>query len=314
MGAVADKPMRWLLAVLLGLLLAGLASGARAALSVSLVLSEPGGIYLQAADALRAELASTLGPAGGGYRLQQRLADEAATERPDLIVAIGVRALRQVLRGAGDTPVLALLVPRLAYVSLLRESGQAQRASTALFLEQPYARQLRLPRVAVPGVRRVGVILGPATAALAGPLEAAAEQVTLEIRRIDGPDGLFPALDELAGRVDVLLLVPDAAVVGRATLPSLLLQTYRRRLPVIGYSEALAQAGALLSLYATPVQMGAEAGRLIRDLPAGPIRLPAPHYPSQFSLRINHSVARSLGIDLPDEASLRAMTAGEGTP
>lgn len=305
-------PARAWLAMLVGLLLACLAGGAVAGLTVGMVLSAPGGIHQQAADALRAELLA----ADAGHRPRQIMADELANlngDTPDLIVAIGVGALRQVLRGPGDTPVLALLVPRQTFASLMRETGPSRRTVSALYLEQSYARQLRLLRQALPGARRVGVLLGPASATQADPLEAAAHgQVEVDFRRIDAAGDLFPALDELAGKVDALLLLPDAAVVGRATLPSLLLQTYRRRLPVMGYSEALSQAGALLSLYATPAQMGAEAGQLIRDLPPGPVRLPPPRHPRDFSLRVNDSVARSLGLPLPGEPQLRAMVKGDG--
>jgi ABC-type uncharacterized transport system substrate-binding protein len=298
-----------LIALCLALATWWLAGSARAQPTVAVVLSEPGGIHLAAAEALTAELA------GRSTHWEARLyqASEPVSEPVDLIVAIGVRALRQLLRAPGDTPVLALLVPRSTYASLLREAGPSRRPVSAIYLEQSYTRQLRLLRQALPGSRRVGVLLGPASAAEAEALQSATHgPQQLEIRHIDGAGDLFPALDELAGKVDALLLLPDAAVVGRATLPSLLLQTYRRRLPVMGYSEALSQAGALLSLYTTPAQIGAEAGQLIRDLPPGPARLPAPRYPRGFSLRVNDSVARSLGINLPGIASLRAMVMGDG--
>lgn len=306
-------PARAWLTWLVGLLLACLAGAATAGLTVGMVLSAPGGIHQHTADALRAELLAD----AAGHRPRQIMVDDLASlngDTPDLLVAIGVGALRQVLRGPGDTPVLALLVPRQTFTSLVREAGPSRRPVSALYLEQSYARQLRLLRQALPGARRVGVLVGPASAAQVEPLEAAAPgQLELDIRRVDGAGDLFPTLDELAGKVDALLLLPDATVVGRATLPSLLLQTYRRRLPVLGYSEALVQAGALLSLYATPAQVGAEAGQLIRDLPSGPVRLPPPRYPREFSLRVNDSVARSLGLPLPGEQRLRAMLKGDGS-
>lgn len=310
----ARAGMRWLGALAL-CALAGASVGARASMWVSLVLSEPSSVHLQAAEALRGDLLQNATLVRGGVRVTQRMADEPAKEQPDLVVAIGVRAFGKVLAGAGDTPILALLVPRLSYAGALRQAGPNRHPTSALYLDQSYARQLRLAKNALPDIRRVGVILGPATAPLADVLEAAASGIVdLEIRHIEGPDGLFPVLDELTGRVDALLLVPDAAVVGRGTLPSLLLHTYRRRLPVIGYSESLTQAGALLSLYATPAQMGVEAARLIRDLAPPPIRFSAPSHPLQFSLSVNGGVARSLGIELPEEARLRAMASGEVGP
>lgn len=282
-----------------------------ASMDVTLLLSEPGGIHQQAADALRSELAG--GPQN--YQVRQLDVDEGQIGQADLMVAIGVKALRAALAMPGDTPVLALLVPRLTYTNLVRDTGPHRRSVTALYLEQPYARQMRLARVALPGARRLGVILGPTTHALEDSLEAAQiDPLRLDARRIEGPDDLFPALDDLAAKVDALMLVPDASVVGRTTLPSLLLHTYRRRLPVLGYSEALAQAGALLALYATPGQLGTEAARMIREAGPLPLRLPKPRFPRSFSLRINDSVARSLSIRLPPLRDLETALLAETAP
>ena len=52
-------------------------------------------------------------------------------------------------------------------------------------------------------------------------------------------------------------------------------------------------------------QQGAEGAEIARRLLAHEGGLPAPQYPRYFSVRVNASVARSLGLHLPDEHELQ---------
>ena len=85
--------------------------------------------------------------------------------------------------------------------------------------------------------------------------------------------------------------------------------SYRSQIPVLGYSESLSKGGALISLYSSASQQGREGAEIARRVLAGETALPAPRYPRQFTVRINPSVARSLGLQLPDEPSLTAALA-----
>jgi putative ABC transport system substrate-binding protein len=108
--------------------------------------------------------------------------------------------------------------------------------------------------------------------------------------------------------VDVLWLLPEPLVVSRNNLQSLFLQTYRQRCPVLAYSSRLVEAGALLGLYATPEQLGREAGQWLKSLlPAESRKPPPPRYPVSFSVAVNPSVARSLNLNVPpaDELTRR---------
>ena len=284
--------------------------------AITLLLSEPGGIYQEAAQALRQELEQS----GEGWQVrQQTVTERGGAGREDLVVALGVKALGAALAEPGATPVLALVVPRLAYEKLLADStGSARRRSiSALYLDQSLSRQFQLLRLALPNVQRVAVLLGPASGSLADDLVEAARTARLELnlRQVAATEEIFPALDELSDPAQVLLLLPDATVVNRSTLQTLLLQTYRKRLPVLGYSAALSTAGAVLGLYATPAQLGREAAQLIRGAAKGrELRLPVPRHADAFSLSINHNVARSLGLTLPGEAELSASLSAWSRP
>lgn len=233
-----------------------------------------------------------------------RVADSVAAPRftgdVRLVVPVGVRALRAVMSAEASTPVLAALVPHSAFD---RIAGAADsRRVSAVFLDQPLARQLALIRVALPDRARVGVLLGPESRFALPSLRRMAERFDQSIAsaEVDSERAIADALESVLGRADVLLALPDPLIHNAATLQSLLLASYRQRVPVIGFSPAYTRAGALLSVHSSPLQLSEQ----VAELAAGAIaagRLPAPQYPRDYQVSVNRQVARSLSIDLPDE-------------
>ncbi len=110
---------------------------------------------------------------------------------------------------------------------------------------------------------------------------------------------------------DVFLALPDARVVNADTAQNLLLTSFRLRAPVVAWSAGYVRAGALAAVYTTPAQAGAQAAELARALLRG-AAVPAPQYPRTYSIAINRQVARSLGLEIDDEAQIRErMQRGE---
>lgn len=268
-----------------------------AAPTIQVVLSEPSGIYQAAAESLTRELKRH----SGDWKITTLTLDRYASQAGDLTIAVGTKALEAALAQPGR-PVLSLLVPKLTYERLA--SGKAQ--VSALYLDQPLPRQLQLLGLALPGLKRVGVPLGPISQEQQSTLQSAAKAAGIlvgsaQIRR--GQD-LHAALAALAEESQAFVLLPDPVVVQRSTLQNLFLHTYRLKKPVLAYSAPLAQSGALLALYATPEQLGEEAAAWVRESWGSEFRLGAPRHPRRFTVAVNRTVARSLEIDLPGEAAL----------
>lgn len=270
-----------------------------AATTVTLLLSDTGGIYQEAAQALQTDLEQA-----GMHVTQQSLLQRTDRRSEDWVVALGVAALQQVMAERDTTPVLSILVPRVRY---LRITAGKTRAVTALYLDQPLERMAALQHSALPNSRRTGVLLGATTKTLLAEADAAATSQRLDIRYrvIDSPGAVFPALTDLSEDIDVLWLLPDPLIVNRNNLQSLFLQTYRHRLPIVAYSAALVQAGAMLGLYATPTQLGHEGAQWLKSMIPTGGRPPPPRYPASFVIAINPTVARSLNVSLP---SLEVLT------
>ena len=112
-------------------------------------------------------------------------------------------------------------------------------------------------------------------------------------------------LDAMLGSIDVFLAVPDPVVFNRYSVKSILLSTYHKSIPVIGFSSALVTAGGLIAVHSTPAQIAHQAADLMRELLAsGNWTLPPSQYPRLFSVVENQQVARSLGIQLPAATQL----------
>jgi len=123
---------------------------------------------------------------------------------------------------------------------------------------------------------------------------------------------VYGALQSLLPESDVLLAIPDPVAVNASTIYGLLLTSYRAQVPVVGFSEGLVKAGALLGLFSTASQQGKQGAEIATRILAGDGGLPAPQYPKYFTVRANYSVARSLGLRLEEEAALAATLAPRG--
>ena len=238
--------------------------------------------------------------------------DAAALESSELVVTIGLAAAQAVVAredGLGaPPPTLSLLIPRQAYerLAVTGETGGERRRS-AVFIDQPISRQLDLLRAAVPERTRIGVILGPSSRELEGELSRLARKrsLILNVAAVEETSDVYAALRSVIPRSDLLLLLPDPVATSVDTVHGLLLTSYRAQVPVIGFSEGLAKAGALLSLFSTASQQGRQGAEIARRVLNGEGGLPAPGYPKHFTVRVNASVARSLGLELPSEQTLR---------
>ncbi|MES2366399.1 MAG: ABC transporter substrate binding protein [Pseudomonadota bacterium] len=275
------------------------------AAGVLVLMSETSAPYQEVADTLRAKLQQE--------RPAVRVTVEPALERAEtamssdtrLLVSIGLRATRAVLALNSRVPVLAVLVPKDSFDALVLSANEVRRPISAIYLDQPYARQLAMIRLAFPERRRVGVLLREQNRLKFDALSASAKlqkmQVTGEL--ISNTDEIVPSLEHLLASSDLLLVLPDALLYNKNDIQGVLLTSYHYHVPLIGYSEALVRAGAIMALYSKPQQIGYQAAEVAsRSLDGG---LPAPQYPKYFTVSINQQVARSLNISVPDEAVLQ---------
>lgn len=276
---------------------------------VTVLLSEDSGVYAEFVTQLRA----TLGPAGSA-RAPLRVVtlgtarddDFTRANQGQLLVAVGTPAMNAVARKLPTVPVLNVLVSRSSFRSLARLGvrPQVSRHFSAIFFDQPWARQFALIRFAIPG-RRVGILLGKESAELSVALQAAARdaQMTATIELVDDEADLLPALKRLLSTTDALLAVPDSTIYNRSNIAPILLTSYRAKVPLFGFSASYVKAGALAAVYSSPAQIARQVADIILNGRANG-GLPTPQSPRYFSVSVNPQVRLSLELTMDDEALL----------
>jgi putative ABC transport system substrate-binding protein len=281
-------------------LVALVAMPAHSADAVTIMLSEAGGAYSEVAMALRAEL-----PAGILIRETHDTLAPDPSAKSQLIIAIGTTSCNTAARSAG-VPLLCTLIPKTAFERITGDPANRNRTITAVFLDQPPSRQMALIRLMLPKAKIVAMLVGPESAPSETVFTAAAKRYGLgtAVAQATTPDDLYPALQQLLdGGSNVLLAMPDSRVFNAGTVQNILRASIRARVPLFAFSPAYVRAGALAAVYSTPQQAGRQTGQLARELLGGR-SLPAPSYPSEFTVTVNPHVARSLGIDAPDDETL----------
>lgn len=281
------------------LLIFALLPDARAT-GLTLLLSDSGGPY--------AEFSGSLGEALADTSWKITASGKADAIEPDprseLIVAVGGDAFRRALARGGNTPVIATLLQRQTYEKILGEAGRNHPRTTAIFLDQPAARQAAFIRHLLPGQRRVGLLQrsdSRQTVQMYAQVLTAAG-FTVDTEDTTNDSDLLPAVNALLPRINLLLAQPDPAIYKRDNIKAILVSSYRHQKPVIAFSPTFVNAGALAALYASPAQIGRQTGELIL---AHGSNLPAARDPAQFAIAINRNVAQAFNLDLPDEATLR---------
>jgi ABC-type uncharacterized transport system substrate-binding protein len=297
--------------MLLCVALAMLAGQAHAA-QVVVILGNDSAPYQEIYQVIRAHLD------GSGHEVSRAYAGSlsaATLNEKRLAVVVGVQAADALAAQPNRVPVLAVLVPQtwFAKIGRARLSDAGRHSVSAIYLDQPFARQAQLIRLAFPEARRVGVLLGSEQKDLLRDLQEAMRAQRLELVHATlGDDAnLIAPLEQVLAETELLLALPDTQILNRNTAQSLFLTSYRYRDPVLGYSRSLTRAGALLSLHSSPAQIGRQAAEWVgQALSAPTVHWPAPAYPAYFSLSANEQVARSLGFALPPLDELEKRLGG----
>jgi putative tryptophan/tyrosine transport system substrate-binding protein len=266
--------------------------------SVVIVLSDQKGPVTEFAQALDDALRRTL-PQVGVRTVGA--ADVEGLGDARLVIAAGSAAQAAVIARPDRPPVLAVLAPRASFERQFSRAGRV----AALYLDHPEERQLALIAMLPAQPSSVAFVASPASGVSAQRLRSAAQRLDMRINEfpVTGERDAARAIQEATSQSEVLLAHPDPAVFNTQTIQSVLLTTYRARVPVVGFSSAYTRAGALMSLHSSAQQLAEQTADMARQaLQSG--LLPASQYPRDYEVSVNRQVARSLGIEVPAESVL----------
>lgn len=277
-----------------------------APIQVSVVISHKSAPYIKIAESIAVGLRQQ--STGQSRMLGIDALGEIKQSNTDLVVAVGLKATQALVAKNIGIPILSTLIPRASFEKIAAKHGLTNNAKrlSAVFIDQPIARQLDLIRLVLPNKNRVGVIIGPDNAGLVESLRMAAQVrgLKLSIGRVSKESEVFSVLKDILGETDVLLSLPDSLVSTPHTIQSILYTAYLHKVPIIGFSPAYVKAGALISVYSTPEQIARQVTEMFQGLNVEGSSLLPPAYPHYFGVVGNPYVARSLEIPLESVQTL----------
>jgi putative ABC transport system substrate-binding protein len=279
------------------------ASEPRPAIQVLVVRSSRLPAYDEALEGLRSiltgpEFAITdleLDHAAGSENLPALLA-----RKPAVVVAVGSASVEAVTAAEHSSPIVATMV-----LAPAPETSNRRKAVATITLDIPPAEVLARLKRLYPKRNRIALIRGPALpAAGAARLEAFARNQGYQVQIFDcpGPKELLDALGSLRERFDFVWCLPDSTLYQGPTVSAVILTAIRYRVPLIGFSEGLVRAGALIGFFPDYRDIGRQTGEAVIRQIRGLAPVPVEH-PRNVRAAVNERVMRVLGVQhAPDGA------------
>lgn len=247
----------------------------------------------------------------GSIQLVTQESGKPATASVDLVVAVGMKAAEAAI-STPSAPILAVMVPKGGYNSLIVTQRIPQSIS-AIYLDQPWGRQLNFLYALIPELNKIGLVYSPENYPEVSDLlnTATGHGSSVSAQVVRSEDGLFAGLEKALSGSDVLLAIPDSRIYNAGNIRNILLTSYRHKVPLIGFSQGYVNAGALAAIFTHPEQIAAQTARQIMAFDQKRA-LATPRYPDEFAIAVNLQVARSLGIRLPTEFVIRKRMSDKG--
>ena len=236
-------------------------------------------------------------PLSGGN--SKEVVKGALAESPPLVFAIGPDAAKAMVEVGGSTLTLYALVPNPARI------GLDPRAAGVSMFASPTS-QMQAIRALLPGAKKIGVLYDPAiSAALVAEFETAAASVgaTLVKKEIGSAKDVASGARELLSAIDALLLIPDTSVISAETFKFIAQTSLESKVPLVGFSEGMSKAGAVLAIEGSYEEIGKKAAVAARRMLAGGGGLrEAP----EGSVFVNAKSAQLLGLAISPALRARA--------
>lgn len=265
-------------------------------------------VLLSDSDGSYSEMLKALTEHHNGLLESEVLSVQAPSGHP-FTLAVGSRACEATIAGIdSDDYALCVFLPSQTFADLTTSpKGQgllADKRLSAIYLDQPLTRQMLLAKMLKPRMQTIGTVLGPGSDRQASYFAAAASSLGLMplIGRLQDSENPVRELTPIIEQSDVFLPLPDSSVFNRASAKWILYLTLRNRIPLIGFSASYAYAGAVVSVHSNVEQIAKQAMEIVNHRGIKD-PLPAPAYPDDFSITINETAARNLGLTLaPSDA------------
>lgn len=218
-----------------------------------------------------------------------------ALQPATLVFAVGSRAVRESTEMLADRDLVATMI-------LSSKALQNAPHATAVLLETSPMKQLEWHRRFLPKATRVGVLFDPEhnqqwvdAARIAAP-ELGLEIIAVPVR---SPKDLPSALKLLGRKADSILGIADKTVYSSKTAKTVLLFSFRNRIPFVGLSGTWVKAGALYALDWDYAALGRQCAAIaLQILDGTKAELIEPQMPDRRRYLINLKTERQMKLKI----------------
>lgn len=227
-----------------------------------------------------------------------------AAEYPESpVISLGNSALARAQQSADRPPTLALMVTAEQFSHYLDRDN---KTVSAVYYDTPLVRQALLGKLILPQASRVALLAQQGYENRYDDLiqQLAGYDLKARVFTVRDEESLISTLSRALSYGDFLLAVPDPVIFNPQTIKHILLTAYRKNRVVIGPGRAFVRAGVLASTFPPLEAIAGSAAQQITHYQQFGEFLPA-FYPTEFGVEINHQVANSLNVPIPDEDTLK---------
>ncbi|NVM04775.1 MAG: ABC transporter substrate-binding protein [Candidatus Helarchaeota archaeon] len=234
-----------------------------------------------------------------------KLVNDIRNNNPDLILAIGSRALYKINTYIKDIPIVFSMVlnPNTNNSKNTRLTNNGN--ITGVTLSIPVRKQFAIFKEILPNLITIGVIYSPEeNGKLVEEAKSALKQLNIDLIAADvkGEREVPKTLNYLINVVDAIWIIVDNAVNSVESMRNIILESVRNDIPVMGPSEKYVKAGATFAVSADYESIGMQSGEMAIKILNGkqPSSLPI-EYPQDFVIYINEKITNWIGLKIPDK-------------
>ena len=222
-----------------------------------------------------------------------RLNDVVAEEGARTVIALGKNAIDEALQ----------LPPSIAVIfDLVIIPPKINRPNTTgFYMATPVREYINLINKYLPSLKRMSVVSSQDLLRI-----LAADQSQVSVFRVNTSFEMVNTVMQL-NDADALLLLPDVSLLTATAIEEIYLFSFRRKIPILGFSDRHVKQGALLALMFDPESVGYQLGGIALEAIHGKdVGTITPSPSRRFDLYINRDTADKMGITIPDELLERA--------
>jgi putative tryptophan/tyrosine transport system substrate-binding protein len=233
--------------------------------------------------------------------------DNQAQKDYKLIITLGIHAALFSQNNTQEHKIISALIPKSNL--LIKKTIHNSENQHFLYLDQPLFNSLALIKSLSNRFNNIGVLVDSKDMDSIDSLNSASKKLDLNIfiESISSTELVGKALNNLLDKIDIFLATPDTNIHNKSTVSNILLSTYRKGIPMIGFSSAYVKAGALAAVYSSPENIAHQVRDSIIAYFSNQQIPKEQQMSSYYSVLFNTDVARSLGFPIKSESKLKAQ-------